>query len=73
LRVDISDFKSFIMTYRRWRAKPWYKPERNGLSALMDTFAVMIGYYDYLPGREFRSEGYRLEELVSLSQGVLSR
>ena len=25
----------------------------------------MVGYYDFPPGRQFKSEGYRLEELVS--------
>ena len=48
----------------RFRAKPWYKPESKGLGAVLDHLAVMVGYYDFLPDRQFKSEGYRLEELV---------
>jgi len=47
----------------RWTARPWYKPESGGLQGLVDTFAVMVGYYDFLPSRQFKSEGYRIEEL----------
>jgi len=46
-----------------FRAKPWYKPESKGLGALIDRLAVMVGYYDYMPDRRFKSEGYRLEEM----------
>ena len=48
----------------RFRAKPWYKPESRGLGAMRDRLAVMVGYYDYLPARQYKSEGYRLEEMV---------
>lgn len=59
---------TFSFVYRRvyrWTARPWYKPESGGLQGLVDTFAVMVGYYDFLPSRQFKSEGYRIEELVS--------
>jgi hypothetical protein len=34
---------------------------------MLDTLAVMVGYYDFLPSSEFKSEGFRLEELVRFS------
>jgi len=46
-----------------FRAKPWYKPESKGLGALINRLSVMVGYYDFMPDRQFKSEGYRLEEL----------
>ena len=30
----------------------------------------MVGYYDFMPDRQFKSEGYRLEELVRSSLGL---
>jgi len=51
------------MRPKSFRAKPWYKAESKGLGAMCDRLAVMVGYYDYLPDRQYKSEGYRLEEL----------
>jgi len=47
-----------------WPYVIWYKPESKRLGALLDRLAVMVGYYDFLPDRQFKNEGYRLEELV---------
>lgn len=64
--------KLFILMSSRFRAKPWYKPESRGLGAMLDSLAVMTGYYDFLPSPEFKSEGFRLEELVRSSTSILS-
>ena len=67
LWVYAIDPKSFIIVYDSFRAIPWYKAESKGLGALVDRFAVTIGFYDCLPDRKYKSEGYRLEELVRSS------
>jgi hypothetical protein len=40
-------------------------PQRKGLGGLVDTVGVKLGIHDYLPGPEFKSNGFRLEEMVS--------
>jgi len=47
----------------RWQAKPWYKPQARGLQWVVDRLAVMVGYYDDHPGPQYKSEGYRIEEM----------
>ncbi|TFK25907.1 hypothetical protein FA15DRAFT_668062 [Coprinopsis marcescibilis] len=50
----------------RFRSKPWYKPERSGLGYLLDQLTVKLGIYAALPSHDFRSAGYRLEEVGPL-------
>ncbi|TFK25911.1 hypothetical protein FA15DRAFT_755502 [Coprinopsis marcescibilis] len=53
--------KRFRPTIFRW--EPWYKPESSGLGYLMDVLLVKLGHHAGVPGKRFKSEGYRLEEL----------
>ncbi|KAL4256579.1 ER-bound oxygenase mpaB/B' [Pleurotus pulmonarius] len=43
--------------------KPWYKPEGRGLNWAIDHLLLWAGYREGIPGRQFKSEGYRLEEI----------
>ncbi|KAF9542942.1 hypothetical protein CPC08DRAFT_755997 [Agrocybe pediades] len=47
------------------REGPWYYPEATGLWLLKDRILVSLGLQNVhkLPGKRWRSEGYRLEEL----------
>ena len=47
--------------------KPWYKPQSKGIGGLLDRLAVRLGVYEDMPGPKYRSEGYRLEEVVGLA------
>ena len=51
----------------RFSAKPWYKPEQKGIWKLWENIAVRVGFIspDAVPGPRLRSQGYRIEELVS--------
>lgn len=46
----------------QFRAKPWYKPAG---AQWIDRLKTMVGWYDCVPGPEWASSGYRLEEIVS--------
>ena len=54
----------------RFSKEPWYKAEPSGLGVLSQHVKVAIGLLEpeYLPGPNFRSAGYRLEECGPLSQ-----
>lgn len=51
----------------RFQAKPWYKPEPQGLFRLLQHLQVRLGLLkaEDLPGVKYMSQGYRLEEMVS--------
>ncbi|KAK0213290.1 hypothetical protein DFS33DRAFT_1394317 [Desarmillaria ectypa] len=52
----------------RWQPKPWYKPQATGLwGSLKDRLAVLIGFYDEMPGKKYKTDGYALEEIGPLS------
>lgn len=52
----------------RWQPKPWYKPQAVGLwGSLKDRIAVSIGFYDEMPGKKYKTEGYTLEDIGPLS------
>ncbi|KII95824.1 hypothetical protein PLICRDRAFT_48769 [Plicaturopsis crispa FD-325 SS-3] len=61
--VPIGKPTSPYMHPSRFQAKPWYKPQRSGFGYLMDRLAVMVGYYADMPAPQYKSEGYRLEEM----------
>ncbi|KDQ22260.1 hypothetical protein PLEOSDRAFT_53130 [Pleurotus ostreatus PC15] len=44
-------------------AKPWYKPEGRVLTWIIDHLLVWVGYRESTPGVQFKSQGYRLEEI----------
>ncbi|TFY82503.1 hypothetical protein EWM64_g1506 [Hericium alpestre] len=48
-----------------YAAKPWYKPEPKGVSAIIQNAKVALGLLDPddIPGPKYRAEGYRMEEL----------
>jgi hypothetical protein len=51
----------------RFQAEPWYKPvSASPVFRMWDQLMAGVGYYQAVPGEEFKSGGYRLEELVSL-------
>lgn len=53
------------MNPTRWQPKPWYKPQAVGLwGSLKDRLAVLIGFYDEMPGKKYKTDGYTLEEIV---------
>ena len=45
---------------------PWYFAEPTGLRRLWQDVLVRVGYLsaERLPGKSYKSQGYRLEELV---------
>ncbi|KAK0462534.1 uncharacterized protein EV420DRAFT_1735087 [Desarmillaria tabescens] len=48
----------------RWQPKPWYKPQTTSLwGSLKDRLAVLIGFYDEMPGKKYKTDGYILEEI----------
>ncbi|SJK96968.1 uncharacterized protein ARMOST_00217 [Armillaria ostoyae] len=52
----------------RWQPKPWYKPQAVGLwGSLKDRLAVLIGFYDEMPGKKYKTDGYTLEDIGPLS------
>lgn len=52
----------------RWQPKPWYKPQANGLlGSLKDRLAVFVGFYDEMPGKKYKTDGYILEEIGPVS------
>jgi hypothetical protein len=51
----------------RFQAKPWYKPMPTSfLGRFCQSVLLSVGYYEEIPGKEFKCEGYRLEEVVSV-------
>ncbi|TFK25897.1 hypothetical protein FA15DRAFT_668053 [Coprinopsis marcescibilis] len=45
------------------RFKPWYKPESTGFQNVIDRLHVKMGFTETVPSKQYKSEGYRLEEL----------
>lgn len=47
-------------------SEPWYRQQPTGVSYLVERLAVMLKLRDTdnLPGPRYKSEGYRIEELV---------
>ncbi|KAF7973804.1 hypothetical protein HWV62_14172 [Athelia sp. TMB] len=53
----------------QFRAKPWYKPAG---AQWMDRLKTMVGWYDCVPGPEWASSGYRLEEIGPIEKASLA-
>lgn len=51
--------------FRRKRSGPWYYPESTGLRKKTERLLVWLGVVDSssLPGKRWKSEGYRIEEM----------
>ena len=72
IRTSLSSFHLVSRSHtHRWKAKPWYKPQSKGIGGLLDRLAVGLGVYEDMPGPKYRSEGYRLEEVVGLGLSAL--
>ena len=57
----------------RPQKEPWYEPERTGFRRLIESVKVNLGLNDSstIPGPKYKSEGFRLEECVSLITFIL--
>ncbi|KAF9074413.1 hypothetical protein BDP27DRAFT_1317043 [Rhodocollybia butyracea] len=56
-------------SHPKWfSAQPWYMPEPQTLWGKIKIWAAVkvFGLYDAMPGKELKSNGYRLEEMVSV-------
>ncbi|KAJ4474340.1 hypothetical protein J3R30DRAFT_3337786 [Lentinula aciculospora] len=54
----------YRMHPNRFQSKPWYMPEpQTFFGKIRARVNVAIGLYDELPGPQFKSDGYRLEEM----------
>ncbi|KAJ7624368.1 hypothetical protein FB45DRAFT_836432 [Roridomyces roridus] len=55
-----------VIDFPRFTSRPWYKPQRHGLGALVNQFQVLIGWHVDLPAPAYRSSGYNILELGPL-------
>ncbi|KAJ2929427.1 hypothetical protein H1R20_g7656, partial [Candolleomyces eurysporus] len=63
-RVVIALLEERVRIAMLYKSVPWYKEEPKGrLSYLFAKLAVKLGVYAEMPGPQFRSQGYRLEEV----------
>ncbi|KAJ2929425.1 hypothetical protein H1R20_g7655, partial [Candolleomyces eurysporus] len=63
-RVVIALLEERVRIAMLYKSVPWYKEEPKGrLSYVFAKLAVMLGIYAAMPGPQFRSQGYRLEEV----------
>ncbi|KAJ7578033.1 hypothetical protein C8J56DRAFT_1060717 [Mycena floridula] len=61
------DGKCPRMSPTRWQAIPWYKPaSTTSFGSFLDWLLVRVGRYDAIPGPQYRSAGYKLEEMGPL-------